>query len=529
MRKWDRITVLLRDEERILALEDADSWQLHLLLAPLSASPRTFTDYTLSACRYLSESDMNDMQWEHYRGFLPLEHWCVIDLVQQRVVFSDEQWIPENAIAYEREESDVQIGTPIVWIHFPPWWKILVGDDWRTNIGVQHPVEPSLDFRSVLFGAPFCEFIASQLFERKGGTWPPLPPPHEAEERSDSEEQAASNAAWLDINRQIHTSWLMTPREDLRNTSPRFWLHQYREWKSLEMEFRSRYWAILKKPPYPVLDDCFMATHGPVGLEELVIYFEFCRAMIHRGLLLIAEKPKITLKTLVKRLTTFKNNWMKKGVIEGEPLSPAAILDSERRLMPRTQEGTHIECGCPLCSGNIQSSLDLQFVSLEGYHLALEDEFAFSLVEDQQDFESQQREYESFSNQLDHELEGLGLEGHEFDDEYASVWRETHVNEAALEGQSPEMWVLSMAFRIAEITSDLQSEGVLSDEIDQFLQQFEKLRDAVGESKNVRTEVRALGEALEAMGQQHSQLVGKSADLQSTLDQFLRRFYSERT
>ena len=103
-------------------------------------------------------------------------------------------------------------------------------------------------------------------------------------------------------------------------------------------------------------------------------------------------------------------------------------------------------------------------------------------------------------------------------DEFASVWSGSTSNEP-LPGDPNGH--LRLAFRLAEVIGDLSADENSSEDITELNQYFSEFRNAA--ASEVQTCRERLGTKLEAIAEQHPELVSRIADFQSQLDEQIRR------
>jgi hypothetical protein len=161
----------------------------------------------------------------------------------------------------------------------------------------------------------------------------------------------------------------------------------------------------------------------------------------------------------------------------------------------------------------------------DGHHLELEDEFAFSLSETREEWEREQEEYRKFSAEMDRKARERAERGGDSADALGgSAWQTSFVDWEALpwSDSGPQQALLALAFPLAELTCDLQSppEGAaLLKSLNGAYSNLRASQDATARDSAAQ-EFRDL---LEAVSGKYSDLTPKCADLQSRLDEVLRR------
>jgi hypothetical protein len=158
------------------------------------------------------------------------------------------------------------------------------------------------------------------------------------------------------------------------------------------------------------------------------------------------------------------------------------------------------------------------FTSIDGHHLELDNEFAFSKFQTREEWEKEQKEYADFVAYLDSK-ENERTEKGDTQDPLASAWSGIKTDEP-LPGD--ELGYLQMAFMVAEIISEIQVLGGAHEEIKELNECFAGYRQS---DEVVRlltaTEFKA---HLQALADRYPRLVSRSADLQSRIDESERFF-----
>ena len=184
------------------------------------------------------------------------------------------------------------------------------------------------------------------------------------------------------------------------------------------------------------------------------------------------------------------------------------------------QSEQHVaDCDCPICEMMSDGMFGVGFTSIDGHHLELDDEFAFSMKETREAWEQQQREYAEFSAEMDRKQAEREAAG-ETDDPFASAWSGI-MDDGPIPGDSPfpgnQGGHLKMAFMIAEIVSELETSNASRDEIKAVNECFANYRRCDDEQRPQRaSELKA---NLQSLSDRYPGLVSKSADLQSRIDE----------
>ena len=119
------------------------------------------------------------------------------------------------------------------------------------------------------------------------------------------------------------------------------------------------------------------------------MYFYLCRTLLDFAWDRVSESPEMDETELTNRLHEHAGWWLANGRIDDDPMSPATIIETERRLIPLTSEGDHLDCDCPICRMEADGTLGFgpTFETFDGHHLELDEKFVFSLSKTREDWE----------------------------------------------------------------------------------------------------------------------------------------------
>jgi hypothetical protein len=463
------------------------------------------------------------------------ESWIVLDLVQKRFL-SGRAFPPitrDACFAMHTDEKGQQ-HDPLS-IHFAPWWELHEQvDPNEIDRPRQSPIEVPFVDRDFLFGAPLIHNLAERILQiaKTETGWATIM----AGERKDL----------YPLTIEVHRAWLMTPHEELGGQIPRQMLHGGQSWLEKviwghRLRFELGRGKLIAAPKH-----VRNYARGPMGLEEMAIYFDLCRELIgaawswcKENLDALAEgfineeaidtaKP---LDSLIRFLTDVKNEWMNRPLEGGSP--PAFIIECSRRRVPRgagveivgmdeRESAQHlIDCDCPICQMMADGMFGTGFTAIDGHHLELDDEFAFSTCETLEEWEEKQREFAELSVKFDRDREErrITAEQHDDDDdEFASAWS-SPVSEGPLPGDASGN--LKLAFLLAEIISVLQCGSKANAKlIKQLNHDFSSYRTC--DHQDRITMAKALSATLERVADLHPELVSRTSDFQSRIEEQLR-------
>jgi hypothetical protein len=257
----------------------------------------------------------------------------------------------------------------------------------------QREAKQPLDTRAVLYGPPLLQFIVKSVTGLGVETNP------------SSDDEAAQEALAKEIVR-IHAEWLMTPREDLREQTPRDVLLLKQDLIDFDLHTRCLQWSFVGEGPPCLAPESFAYRFAGFGTHEWVVYYDLVRHLFARVLELDLSNSDEAVNTLEQ----LKIDWLENGDGEYDGRAPANIIDNERRRLPQAMSAQELiidedcEC-CRMMAQDTEMGFGPTFWHLDGSHM--EDEFAFSSCLTTAAWEAEQREREEFNERFEHEwLEG---------------------------------------------------------------------------------------------------------------------------
>ena len=378
-------------------------------VAALSAEPETIAELDAALSRYAKPLDTRS-NFASFRSLdytpntcpeLDAESWdagiVVIDLAA-RIVASESSYSqpgPDGQVSYHDGHSATEIS---VLYRVPENWLFVNSVEayrWSRERRLrERAANPSFDARPVLFGRPLLEFIV--------GAYQSLPTETRAlfsqEHSAITEDEAMQAALGKEIS-AIHARWLLTPRSDLRNQSPREVLLAKQDFVDFDLHTRSLQWSLLNEGPPCLAVDSFAYRFAGFGTHEWVIYYDLVRLMIHS---LVGSGQG---QELLARLEQIKTEWLESPQDDFDGHIPAILIDNERKRLPQAllPHDMIIDDDCPVCRafGDETSPLGMGvgFWHLDGSNM--DDDFAFSHYQKREDWEAENRRREEFALECD--------------------------------------------------------------------------------------------------------------------------------
>lgn len=490
----------------IVRVWTTNEWSVLVALAAIPAGPESMAEFYTALRRY-----EGDHSWESLGesaviedAFSTAEAACLIDLDSRSVLAGGGFELPDRCDALQAEEDDHAEGFPIVWLYTPDDWLYeTVSADWLSRLDSRAEARESyrsIDTRAVLYGSPMLSFIADRIVAI----------------RAEASEEEAS-----DPIRAIHAEWLMTPRDELQGRTPREVLLEGRNYICMDIERRSQQWSQqgFAPPPLPVGSAAYRL--GGYGTIEVVMYFDLMRLLLE-NLWDWTEGADLPLEVLLEQLIEEREAFLDQPPHDGgSRLTVRELIESERRRMPLTADGSHLDCDCPVCQMEADGLLGSgpMFMSYDGHQLELEDEFAFSMTETREKWEKEQDDFKRFNEEFDRKQAEREAAG----DGPESAWKSSFVDwdNVVADTNGPISGKIAIGFLLAELISGLQRVDAPQATLDALSETYANYRRAedriVEESaaENFRN-------SLERIAETYPDLTPQSADLQSRLDELLR-------
>lgn len=338
------------------------------------------------------------------------------------------------------------------------------------------------------------------------------------------------------------------------------------------MDFRRSQWSRTRIAPPPVPETSHVYRYGPVGLEEIVLYFDLCRDLITAAWRWVDDDPQIQRRRLIRDLEQMKDGWLGGEDPGSGGMSLQEVLDAERKLMPRLAGDDPIDCDCPLCrmQRDDAQAFGPAFMMVDGFHLEMEDEFAFSLATTVEQWQESREMFGDWSDEdSDEDEEGeeelvsvdeedgdgrerdvIGVRVGAFADANGDltvggsggvdqesldrkVWKSSMVSATM---NSPQLSLFAVGARLAELISDLKSRQAPRALIDQLNEAFDELARVirqwlVAQATRQRGDepvlmggaVEQMIASLESVTTALPELTAQSADLQSLVHEWQRQ------
>ena len=462
------------------------------------------------------------------------------------------------------------------------WYFLHDGNLWRfeaDRLRKERFARKPMDARAVFYGRPLLEFVARecwQAFARREEITAEVCAQETNAENALAADDASSSllteedgrnegyrreqktelypdtdhydSPFYDTIRQIHASWMLTPREELHGLCPREVARQSRGHLSADLQNRRDQWSRLQTAPPGISESSHAYLHGGFGPHEMYTYYEFVRAMIWSSWDRLTEldgasqsEPASEFPSLeafiseeVQRLQGVRETWLDAPDPEFHNRTPRSIINRERARIPEAVSGQEaiIDPDCPCC----QMMSDLpgpMFWHLDGCNQ--DEDFAFDLeYATREKWEEEQRQWEERHRRFNEEWaerERLGVTDYAPQRE-GSTWSRSF----SLDDQEIPLGVriFSLGCQLAELIVQIR-EGVPGDAtpsevqavIDQLNRHFGNLRDIL-QDENVSLGITLMtpvmerfSEALETLAADRPDVAESCESLNQALIQLL--------
>lgn len=507
-----QLTVRGTDGLRKWALNE---WQCLTAVASISAQPESVDEFLAAIRRYQPADD-----WSKTGSAIDSiqdatsedGQWCLVDLASRSVVSGPRFELPERRAALQADGDEHGQGSNMIWLDTPADWLFeTAAPDWNQTVDLrasQIGDEPRLDGRAVLYGEEMLRLIADRILIAAASGVPI------------SRRQK--------FNRGAHADWLLTSRDDLSGKTPREWMLKDHEHIGWEMQHRSQQWTMqgFAAPPLDVTSVAY--RYAGFGTTEIVLYFDLFRSLLNECWKQ-SDAGVFDSDQMIEHLATHQQSfWAHPPAHNEDGISCREMIECERRRMPVTGYKTHLDCDCQICQSAADGAHNTTptFIAIDGHHLELEEEFAFSTILSRVDWNRQQaanrRRTESLQQQEQQpqQQSTLDVPG----EDSGSVWQSSFVDwDKVMSDPVPSLSpAAALGFPLAELITSLKQRNAGQGRVDSLDLAFTAFRSAdnLTAAQSAAMEFQA---CLEHLASEFPDLTSQSADLQSRIDEILRK------
>jgi hypothetical protein len=504
----------------------------------LAAEPETIAEFEMALKRF------PDGDHDH-----PLAGWhegiceepydagiCIIDL-SARIVFLESTYSHaghQGSVLCRCEDKEFYAS-----YHVADHWDFSQNVlDWEAEAEAgrrRHLAEQLIDTRHVLYGA-VCPFLVDECFAARNelatsGDWTPpegwalraLPERAREDDRLTIEDGIA----------EIHARWLMTPRTDLNDRSPREMLLARHDHINSDLSDRCHQWSMTGECPQPLSRDSMAYRHAGFGTHEMVAYYELVRYLAWECWGRVVEPQEAGQQVMperekeVRHLEQATQDWLNSPNVEDfTGTTPALVIENERRRIPWVVSGKEamVDDDCPLCQMLAESAGPV-FCHLDGCNTDID--FPFSWHTTREEWEKEQREWAELDRKFDEseQVEGGGPPDTPGHGNGSSVWQQSASNTDP-RTTSPLIVLFGLACHVAELEQDLKTLSDTPDLAGSVNHYFGNLRNVIDtpSPELIEPVVARFCEQLQIVGDTHPQLSEKCLDLQRQSRELAVRF-----
>lgn len=547
--------LVVRDSTRDISLTCHGS-DAERVVAALSADPVTIEELETAIERFMHVDRSHGFFYGASR-YLDDEPWdsglVVIDLAARLIILESTYfWTSHSGDVYfQNGEYGTNISV-----------RYTLADDWEISdqresweyraklLRRERAERPVLDARSVLYGRPLLEFLATECWNaflhRESGSSPPA-----SITMSDLAAQATAGSATIfpsadrfndpsyDTLKDIHARWLMTARSDLRGATPRDVLLAEHERLSEDMQQRCDQWSRTQECPRGLDTMSHAFRFGGFGTHELVKYYDMIRELLWSSWeelhaaemreknLTVANTANFDqfLEGEVTRLERVRDEWLDTPDPECHLRTPRSIIDRERARLPEALFGRDamIDPDCPCC----QMLADLPgptFMHLDGS--GMDWEFPFDIYShSQEEWEAKQREYAEFNRSAEESASDPAAMCGQDSDRAPSVWSRSF---SMAESTDLPLGVrlLGIAWHVAELVMELNELADSASLVDQLNRDFRNFREVLSDSDSARIDalldpvLERFDQTLALIADGHPELEPRCSDLSRKVKSF---------
>jgi hypothetical protein len=494
------VALTLRDAQRAIHGQ-AHGSVAESVIAALSAEPETIEELEAAVARFIKPTDDRG-PFAAFRAGLCEEPWdagiVVIDLAARLVAAESTYLSPsrEGQVRYHDGSAATEVAihyrVPDDWmfIHHVESWQPLAERRRAETMAL-----PPLDTRAMLYDQ-VTEFIVKECLDaRAAGVEDPIA--------------------------DIHARWLMTPRADLRQQSPRDVLLAKCEFIDLDLQWRANQWASVGECPPGLALQSAAYRFGGFGTHENVIYYDLIRTLLQDCWDRVSQQETVEAAAEVERLEWLKDDWLHAPNDDFHGLSPAHIIEQERQRLPITLSpaAAVIDEDCPLCQ-MAGEEFGPMFWHLDGSHM--DDDFPFSFFRTREEWEEEQRRRETFTREWEEKRAHAA-----FGD--LPIWSRSYTDWEAWETLPLEeammVALIGIGGHVAELGLDLNDAPEGEALADSLRRDFADVKETVGQASYglMSMSLDQLHEDLEAAAAAVPEVADKCADLQRRLERLRER------
>ena len=353
------------------------------IVAALASEPETIEELEVAVTRFIKPTSERSLFASFFKG-VNEEAWdagiVIVDLAARIIAAESTYSAPgrTGTVTYHNGQHATDVA--LQYELSEDWLVARSIEQWRWQAEERRAARAAylpLEARSILFGKALSEFIARECLQ-------------------------AYAAGAEDPIAELHTRWLLTPREDLRGQTPRAVLLAKRNYLDTDLNWRCHQWSFLGECPPGIEVDSVAYRHAGFGTHENIVYYELVRHLLGDCWQRVPQVTEVNAE--IERLERVKNDWLYSPNKNYFAVSfcPIYVIEQERLRLPIAIGGArHTDENCAHCQGLAHLDMGPMFWHLDGS--SMDDGYVFSFHRTPEDYEAEQREWQAFNEKFERE------------------------------------------------------------------------------------------------------------------------------
>ena len=359
------------------------------LIATLTAEPETIAEFESALDRFVK----SDSDWPPLRGFLndeflePYDAGIVAIDLASRTVGYDSTYSHPGRDGNVRDPSEFADDGEDIYIPYrlPDDWMFVkcmaAYEATRARRRKERERRPPFDARDILYGRPLLAHLTESI-------------------------SRADDLDAEDLFADIHASWLMTRRDDLRGLNPREVLFEKQDFINFDLHSRSLQWSFTKVCPPALSEDSFAYRNAGFGTHEWVLYYDLVRHLLSEGAGHRRSAGTLDIENGIATLSAVRDKWLHSPDSESWGRLPIEVIELERRRINMTATAAEIliDENCPCCVALAEEFDTPMFTHLDGCNM--DDRFEFSPFATLEEYEEDIRQRDAFQREWERKRKG---------------------------------------------------------------------------------------------------------------------------
>ena len=275
--------------------------------------------------RFIKLDETSPFAWFHSRSEIderPYDAGIVIIDLAARVIAAESTYSnpqAEGEVDYHNGIHATDVRIPY---RMPADWLLVNSVDAYRWARDRHRESraPFFDARAVLYGAPLLEFIVDSMSpELRSCLRAPSSHTEIALNKECDSGMANDDCQHENALSKLHAAWLITPRADLLDRSPRDVMLEKQDLIDFDLHTRSLQWTFLNEGPPCLARDSFAYRFAGFGTHEWVVYYDLVRDLLKRAVEFDCRQRD----TAIAQLEHLKTDWLENPLPDYDGRTPA--------------------------------------------------------------------------------------------------------------------------------------------------------------------------------------------------------------